>query len=72
VVIDGGAAVGEYRAVDVINADLGRRLVGTLRPTRPRRSGAATSWAPELPPGRMLQLPFTIADCAEDVLAVLD
>jgi 3-oxoadipate enol-lactonase len=47
----------EYLSVDVINADLGRRLVGALRPTRPRRSAAASLWKPELPPGRMLSLP---------------
>lgn len=56
-VIDGVEAVDEYLAVDVINADLGRRLVGALRPTRPRRSGDAAPWTPDLPAGRMLSLP---------------
>ncbi|HEY1973946.1 MAG TPA: alpha/beta fold hydrolase [Pseudonocardia sp.] len=55
--IDRALAVGEYRAVDLINVDLGRRLVGSLRPTRPSRSNASPPWAPDLPPGRMLSLP---------------
>ena len=55
--IDGAGVTGEYLAVDAIKADFGRRLVGALRPTRPRRSAAVSSWKPELPPGRMLTLP---------------
>jgi 3-oxoadipate enol-lactonase len=49
--------VAEHWAADLVNVDVGRRLVGSLRPTRPRRRANSASWVPELPPGRMLALP---------------